>query len=401
MNATPVPGGARRVELIVILGALTAAAPISTDLYLPALPAIARDFHVAIGAVEHSLATFFLGFALGQALFGPLADRFGRKPPLLWGLGIFVLTCLACALAQSVEVLVALRFVQAVSACAGAVIARACVRDLFGPDESPRVFATMMLVMGLAPLLAPLAGGYLLLWFGWRAIFLAQGALGIAAFLAAALRLRESHGGARRVLHLGSILIDYGRLARDRRFIGYVLALATSYAGLFAYITASPHVLIDLFHVPSQHFGWFFGANGLALIAASQVAARLLRTRSAAPVLVAMQIGQSVAGALLLAAALSGFGGLWSIAGLLVFTVGPTGAINPLATGLAMRPFALSAGMASSLLGTIQFGGGAIASLIVGALPADSAVPMAAAIAACSLGGLVLNLWLSPKTAES
>src|ERR1700710_1605599 len=159
----------RRIELIVILGALTAAAPISIDMYLPALPTIAHAFGDPIGEVERTLASFFLGFALGQALFGPLADRFGRKPPLLWGIGIYVFACLACAFAPSVGALVVLRFVQAVSACAGAVIARACVRDLFPAEETPRIFATMMLVMGVAPLLAALAGGCLLGWVGWAA----------------------------------------------------------------------------------------------------------------------------------------------------------------------------------------------------------------------------------------
>ncbi len=391
------PTGARRIELIVILGALTAAAPISIDLYLPALPTIAHAFGDPIGAVERTLASFFLGFALGQALFGPLADRFGRKPPLLWGIGIYVLTCVACAFAPSVGALVALRFVQAVSACAGAVIARACVRDLFPADEAPRVFATMMLVMGVAPLLAPLAGGYLLVWFGWRAIFLAQGALGLAALVAAQLRLRESHGGAHRPLHPVSLLIDFWRIARDRRFIGYVLAAATSSGGMFAYVTASPHVFIDLFHVPSQMYGWFFGANALALVAMSQLGARLLHRYPAQHVLVAAQIGQTAAGALLLASALSGIGGLWSLAPCLLLYVGLNGAIGPTSAGLAMKPFALNAGMASALLGTLQFGGGTITSLTVGLLPGNGELAMAAVIAACGIGGLTLNLLLSPR----
>ena len=398
-TGSPALKGARRVELIVILGALTAFAPLSTDMYLPALPSIAHDFGASIGAVERTLTSFFLGFALGQALFGPLADRFGRKGPLLWGLGLYVLACLLGAATFAVPLLTGLRFVQAVSACAGAVIARACVRDLFEPEEVPRIFSVMMVVMGVAPLLAPLAGGYLLLLFGWRAIFLTQAVLGVAGIAAVILRLKESHAGPRRELHVATIFIDYWRLVKDRRFIGYALAASTSAGGLFAYITASPHVFIDLFHVPAQHFGWFFGANALALITGSQTSARLLRTRRGEQVLLAAQIGQACAGVFLMTAVVTGIGGLWSIAFGLMLYVGLNGVVMPTGGGLAMRAFGLNAGMASALLGTFQFGMAALSSLIVGALPQTTALSMAAVIAACGIGGLLCNLALSPKQA--
>jgi len=391
--------GARRVELIIIFGALTAFAPLSTDMYLPALPSIAHDFHASIGAVERTLTSFFLGFASGQALFGPLADRFGRKAPLIGGLAVYVLVCLLGAATFAVPLLTGLRFVQAVSACAGAVIARACVRDLFEAREVPRIYAVMMTVMGLAPLLAPLLGGYLLLLFGWRAIFLTQAALGLIGLLAVILRLPESHAGPRRDLHLATIFIDYGRIVTDRRFIGYVLAAATSAGGLFAYITASPHVFIDLFHVPAQHFGWFFGANAVALITGSHVSGRLLKTQRGETVLIAAQLGQAGAGVLLMTFAATGIGGLWGIAFGLMLYVGLNGAVMPTGSGLAMRPFALNAGMASALLGTFQFGLAALSSSIVGALPQTTPLTMAGVIAACGIGGLLFNLLLSPKPA--
>jgi MFS transporter, DHA1 family, multidrug resistance protein len=395
------PTGARRIELIALFGALTAFAPLSTDMYLPSLPAITHDFHTGIGDAEHTLTAFFCGFAIGQAVFGPLADRFGRRGPLLWGLGIYVVACLLGAAASGIPSLIVLRFVQAVTACAGTVIARASVRDLFAPEEVPRIFSVMMLVMGVAPLLAPLVGGYVQLWFGWRAVFAVQGALGLTGFCAALLRLPESHAGPRRTLDPATVLIDYGRVARDRRFIGFALATATSHAGLFSYITASPHVFIDLFHVAAQHFGFFFGANAVALMAGSQIARLAMRRWRAETVLTAVQAGQAAGAAFLLLCALTGFGGLWGIAFGLMIYVGLNGAVVPTGSGLAMRAFARNAGMASALLGTLQFGLATVTSLIIGAIAQTSAVPMAAAVALCGVSGLLFNLLLSPRAVHA
>src|SRR6202012_5207870 len=231
-----------RTELIFILGALTTFGAMSIDMYLPALPAIARDFHTAIGQAENTMATFFLGYAVGQLFFGPMADRFGRKPPLMFGLVFYLLMCAACALSASVDMLMAARFFQAVGACAGGVVARACVRDIFGPEETPRIFAYMSLVLSVAPLFAPFLGGYLLIWASWRAIFWFQFAIGTVAAIATAMRLPETHGGVHRRLHPVIIIADYARIARDRHFIAYALSMAVGNASLYAYLTGSPHV---------------------------------------------------------------------------------------------------------------------------------------------------------------
>jgi len=385
----------RRVELILILGALTAFGAVSIDMYLPAMPTIARDFRVPPEQVAHTLASFFLGFSLGQAFLGPLADRFGRKPPLYAGIAIYIIACIACAAAHSVGFLIIARLVQALAACAGGVIARACVRDLFTSEEMPHVFAAMMLVLGVAPMLAPFLGGYMLIWFGWRAIFWTQAGFGALVLAAVFFRLKESHGGSQRTLHPLAVLRDYGRLLKDRRFIGYVLAASLSNAGMFAYITASPHVFIDLFHVPAQDFGWFFGANAVGLISAAQLPARLLRRYDGARLLLAVQCAQATAGLLLLAVAWSG-GGLWSVAPMLFIFVGLNGAVMPTASALAMRHFALNAGMASALMGTMQFGAGVVVATILGELPAPNAVPMAAVIAGCGAAALLCRLLLAP-----
>ncbi|MEJ0068813.1 MAG: multidrug effflux MFS transporter [Pseudomonadota bacterium] len=185
-----------RTELIVILGALTAFAPLAIDMYLPAMPTMALSLAADAPRAQFTLASFFLGFALGQAGYGPVADRFGRKPPLYAGLILFAVTSAGCALAPTVEALAALRFLQAIGACAGMVIARAMVRDLFEPHDTPRIYAALMLVMGAAPMLAPLLGSYLLIGFGWRSIFWVLAACGVASFLAVWLRLPESHDRA-------------------------------------------------------------------------------------------------------------------------------------------------------------------------------------------------------------
>lgn len=398
VTLTTQPSGARRIELIIVLGALTAFGALSIDMYLPALPSIARGFHVSIGAAEQTLATFFLGFAIGQTFFGPLADRFGRKPPLYAGLLLYLAMCAACALSTSVEMLMVARFFQAVGACAGGVVARACVRDLFGPEETPRVFAYMMLVLGVAPLIAPFLGGYFLIWASWRAIFWFQFVIGGLAALAVAIRLPETHGGAHRPLHPFIIVADYARIVRDRNFIAYALAAAVSNASLYAYLTGSAHVLIDIFHIAPQNFGWFFGANAFGLIGTAQIAARLVRGRLPESVMLKAQIAHVVAGTILVVVAVSGFGGVYGIGASLFLFLSFNGAINPMATGAAMRRYAINAGMASALLGTLSFVAGFAVSLVMGAFNAATPLPLAATMAACATGGLMLHLLLRPRT---
>jgi len=389
----------RHWELIFILAMLTAFGSVSIDMYLPAMPTIARDLNVPTHEIADTMASFFLGFALGQAFFGPIADRFGRKPPLYAGIVLYIAACAACAMAHSAGVLIGARLVQALAACAGGVVSRASVRDLFTSAEMPRVFAAIMLVFGVAPLVAPFVGGYLLVWFGWRAIFWTQAAFGAFALVAVFFRLEESHGGAHRPLHPFVIIRDYVVLLSDRRFIGYVLPAALSNGAMFAYLTGSSHVYIDLFHVPPQHFGWFFGANAMGLISAAQLPARLMGRIDGAKIFLGAQSAQMLVGLALLAAALLG-AGLWVITTLLFLFVSLNGVIMPTATALAMRHFALNAGMASALLGTLPFAAGVVVAAILGALPATNVVPMASVMAGCGAAALLSRLLLrSPETA--
>jgi len=385
----------RHWELIVILAMLTAFGSVSIDMYLPAMSAIARDLNVPQHVIANTMASFFLGFALGQAAFGPIADRFGRKPPLYAGIFLYIAACAICATTYSANVLIAARLIQALAACAGGVVSRAAVRDLFSAAEMPRIFAAIMLVFGVAPMVAPFIGGYLLIWFGWRAIFWTQAAFGALAFVAVFFRLEESHGGAHRPLHPFAIVRDYILLLKDRRFIGYVLPAALSNGGMFAYLTGSSHVFIDLFHVPPQDFGWFFGFNALGLIGAAQFPARLIGRMDGSKLLFGAQFVQMLVGLALVGVALGG-GGLWTTAPLLFLFVALNGAIMPTATALAMRHFALNAGMASALMGTLPFAMGVIAAGILGKLPAATPLPMASVMAGCAVTAVLSRLVLSP-----
>jgi len=245
------PRGAAYYRLALILGALTAMGPLAIDTYLPALPRIARDLHTSDALVQVSLSVYFVGIALGQAFYGPLSDRLGRKPALYLGLVMFILASVGCALATSVQMLIVFRFLQALGGCAPLVVPRAIVRDHFDQRGSVRMLSILMLVMGLAPILSPLVGGQLLGIFGWRSIFWVHAVYGSVWLMAVAVGLPESLDVARRQRQrIGAVLGIYGRLLRDRAFMAHVLVGALIFAGLLAYISGSPFVFIELFHVP-------------------------------------------------------------------------------------------------------------------------------------------------------
>jgi DHA1 family bicyclomycin/chloramphenicol resistance-like MFS transporter len=378
-------------RIAVILGALTAMGPLAIDMYLPSLPTIARELGESAAAVQVSLAMYFIGIALGQVFYGPLSDRMGRKPALYLGLIVFVTASVGCALAWNVRSLVAFRFLQALGGCAPLVIPRAIVRDHFDSRESARMLSMLILVMGLAPILAPLVGGQLLVNFGWRSVFWVLAAYGFTWCVLVAFFLRESLALERRQPQpFGEILSIYGRLLRDRTYVGYVLAGGFMFSGLLAYISGSPFVFIEIFHVAPERFGLFFGANAAGIIAASQInrwlAGRMEPRRIVRIVLpVAMLAGFSI-----LVSAYTGLGGFPGILVPLFCFIACYGFIMPNTTALAMAPYGAIAGSASALLGTLQFVLGATASALVGELGDGTAVPFAAVVAACGLGAFAV-----------
>ncbi len=370
---------------IVLLGALTAFAPLCIDMYLPSLPAMQRSLNAPAASVQLTLSAFFAGLAIGQAFYGPLADRFGRKPPLYAGLTIFLLATLGCIYAPDVNTLVAFRFIQALGGCAGVVIARAAARDLAGGQELARVFSLLTLVMGAAPILAPLLGGYILLWFGWQEIFWFLGLFGLTCMVAVALYLPETWPPEKRgdggIVHA---LRVYKQLLSEKRFVGYCLTTGFAMAALFVYITASSHLFIELYEVPPESFGWLFGANAAGLIGMSQVNRVLLRRynfRQLLSVGVAFNLCMLL---LLVAIALLGKGGLAVLFVPLFLAIASLGMIMPNAMACALQGEPAHAGSASALIGTAPFVAGAGAGAILATMPATSGLSMALVMAGCS-----------------
>jgi DHA1 family bicyclomycin/chloramphenicol resistance-like MFS transporter len=386
------PARTRQLELLILMGALQAFAPLSIDMYLPSLPLLERVFSASTAAVQGTLATFFIGYALGQSLYGPVADRFGRKPPLYFSLLLFVVSSAACAMASSIPLLATFRLLQAIGACGGAVMSRAMARDLFPPEELRRVFSMLMLVMGVSPVAAPLIGGYLLLWFGWSSIFWTQALLGAACLVGIHFRLPESLApGDARPLRWDHIRSTYGQLLRDRTFLGASLTCGFSAAGMFAYIASAPFVFINLYNVPPQRFGWLFGAIAAGVITASQVNGRMLRGVPLGRVLRTANLVQLAAGFLLLGAALTGIGGLIGIFVPVFVYVSSCGFVFPNGSAIAMMRHGKIAGTASALLGTNQFTIAAIATIALGIIESSTALPMAIVIAGCGVASTLLN----------
>src|SRR3954454_21797310 len=398
-TTAPAPRLGGRAQVVLILGALSSFSPLSIDMYLPGLPGIGCGFDALSWAVQLTLTACLAGLALGQILAGPLSDRFGRRGPLLVGVAAYAVVSALCALAPSIAVLVVLRFAQGLAGAAGIVIARAVVRDMHSGVAAARFFSLLMLVNGLAPILAPVIGGQVLTVTSWRGVFVVLSAVGALLFLATATGLRETLPVDKR--HPGGIaetLLTFGRLLGDRTFLGHALACGLSFGAMFAYIAGSPFVLQDIYGASPQLYSVMFAGNALGLVAASQANRALLARFEPLTILRAALSVQALGAVALLVVVAAGTS-VWGIVALLFVVVASLGLVFPNATALALADHPRVAGSASGLLGVMQFIVGAAAAPLVGAGGADTAAPGARAIAVLGVGG-VLSATVLASSAE-
>ena len=385
--------------LVILLGSLTAMGPLAIDMYLPSLPAISAGLRASAGEAQATVSAFLAGMAIGQLFYGPASDRMGRRAPILFGVVVYVAASVACGFATSPVMLIGTRFLQALGACAGGVVSRAVIRDRFGHSETARMLSLLMLIMGLAPILAPLLGGVLLGLGGWRLNFWFMASFGVAVGLAALWRLTESRS-EETTAHAAteSPLQAYLALMGEPRLVGYALAGALNGATLFTYIASSPDLLIKTYGIPPSAFGWVFGLNAVGIIGSNQVNRFLLRHRTPDQVLAKSSVIAVGFGVLLMVAAATGLGERWSVLTLLFLLLSTYGFLqgNTMAGALNVDP--RRAGAISAMMGAVSFGTGAIASAAAGVLHDGTPRPMALVMMVALAGSaLCLHFLALPK----
>ena len=390
-----------RIKLshVLILGGLTAFGPLSTDMYLPALPMVSRELGATMSQTQITLTAAILGLSLGQIIAGPISDARGRRLPLLIGIALYALTSLLCIVAPSVEILSVLRFVQGVAGAAGIVLALAIARDLYAGNTLARCISLLMTVNFLAPMLAPVIGGQLLTFSSWHGVFVALALIGAVAFLAVAFGLGETLPVARRQSGgILTLLATFRELLAMRRFVGYALTGSFAFAMGIVYISTSPFILQNIYGLSPQIIGYIFGINSLGLIFTAQVGARLVGRVSPQKLLNWGVVIIALAGMALLVAVISNLG-LVALLLCVFLLVASLGLIAPNATALALADINPQiAGSASALLGVLQFSIGALVAPLVGFGGTTTALPMAAFIAAFGIAALITFIVLCRPT---
>lgn len=380
---------------LVLMGALAALGPVAIDMYLPAFGAIASDLNTSQGMVERTLASYLLGLAAAQLVYGPLADRYGRKLPLLIGLTLFTIASLACALSEDITHLLLWRIVQAFGGAAGMVVPRAVIRDHLDTREAAQALSLLMLIMGVMPILAPLLGGQAAALGSWRIVFYLMVLVGVGLWWAVLRNMRESLPTEKRTpLAISTIVANFRLLLTHRGFMGYALAGGLGSAGMFAYISASPLVFIQIYGVDPRWFGLLFGLNATSLILAAQLSARLLRRYQPLELLIRSQVTLVLMTSAAMILTLLGWINLTLLMLCLMGFMASQGFVSPNAAALALAEQGPRLGTASALMGSLQMFSGALAGLAVSLWHTDTALPLTAVLAACAFLS-----WLSGRMA--
>jgi MFS transporter, DHA1 family, multidrug resistance protein len=392
----PVANRTRRQNffLILILGALNTITPFSIDMYLPAFPKIASDFHTTIEQVALSVSTYFLGYALGQIIYGPLLDRFGRKPPMYVGLILYIIATIACFSVGNIESLWAMRFVQALGGCVASVAAMAMVRDFFPVEKSASIISLLVLILGASPLLAPTAGSFVIDAWGWHFVFVMLAIITFLIMLAVVLFLPEGHIPDKSIsLKPGPITRGFAAVLTKPAFYIFALAGTFSFSGLFVYVANSPAIFMNHFHLSGKVYGAIFAGLSLGFIGSSQLNHILTKRYRSEQILTTAIIIQLAAAAIFLLGACLQWYGIAAVIFFLFIILSCAGIVYPNAAALCMAPFAKNAGTASALLGFIQIGLGGLISASAGLLAVNAVLAMALITCATVLIAALILWW--------
>jgi DHA1 family bicyclomycin/chloramphenicol resistance-like MFS transporter len=383
----------RRTFLVTVLGLMVAVGPFSIDMYLPAFQVIANEFGTTVPNVALSMASYFVGMAAGQLIYGPLLDRFGRRPPLYAGLLIYVIASAACIMSENVNQLIWFRLIQAIGGCATSVAAFAIVRDVFPVNENAKIFSSLMLVISTSPIIAPSLGSFASLAWGWQSVFVILIVLTIFILGLVFFAITDVRGPDPAFSLLPrNIIRSFGEVFREPQFFTYALSGGIAFAGLFVFVSSSPFLFLQIYGLSEKQYGILFAIMVGGMILASQANRFLLRSYSS-ETLVAWAIGiQVTMSALLLATALLNAETFYVHVILLTGFLATVGIILPNSSALCLAPFPSNAGTASSMLGALQLGFGAVASFVVSVATTESALPMTITMCICASCALICLL---------
>lgn len=384
--------------ILLILGLLSAIGPFSIDMYLPAFETISKDFNTSIDKVQLSLTAFFIGIAIGQIIYGPLLDRFGRKKPLIIGLFIYIITSILCVFTRDIESLIALRFLQALGSCAGMVASRAMVQDYYEPQEAARTFSLLMLVVAISPILAPSAGAFLMEHLDWHYIFITLATLGVLIIIGTIFFLPESYKGNPNFSLLPPAIIrQYWSVFINRTFISYCLIGSIAAAGLYAYLAGSSFIIQELYGLSKKEYGLIFAFVASALILATQLNRQFLKRWTMSQISRVANCGQAIVGIAMLVSVWTHTLNLQILVALVFGYLLCQGFIFPNTSAMALSPFKSAAGSASALLGCLQMGLGAVSSGIVSFFHNGTEAPMLLVMCSCACIALLLHLFAVPS----